>query len=114
MSAPMDDAAEVLAPTQGNITAVAISTTANASVDLGAAAVGKYITMIAEVAFYVTFHSAAVTTPDETAVSGDGRTWRVPADTAVHFKVLQGSRHMRVKGSATGTLRYYLSSRGTI
>lgn len=107
----MSNANEVGTPRQGEIRALAITGTASAEQDLGEDAQTRhsYMRFISDVKFWITFHDVAggTTDPDETAVTGDGRTWMVPASQAENFRADRLGRYFKVKGSAVGTLRWY-------
>ena len=97
-------------PTEGNISYLALTTSASSLQSLTAPPGGTAIyTFISDVQFWITFGNTAVTDPDETATSGNAVPWRVPADTAFHVKVRRGQADFKAKGSAGGVLRWYRS-----
>ena len=110
-------ASAILPPMEGSINAVAITTSASAVQDTGITSdnAPRYVTLISDAAFYVTFGNNGtnvVTDPDGSAVAGAGRTWLVPASTPANFLVGKTQRYFKVRGvSASGTLRWYASSR---
>jgi len=101
-------------PTEGTIRVVALTTSASAEQDLGldpmTTGERSYL-FISDVDCYITFSSdgiaGSVNDPDETAVTGDGRTFRLPAGMIVSYMVQPCQRYFKVKGSTTGYLRYY-------
>lgn len=108
-------ACAILPPQEDNIGVMAVTTSAGAATDTGVSAgAPRYVTFICDVACYITFSndglSTNITDPDGTAVAGSGRTWRIPAD--LPFPVLVGSmqRYFKPRGTASGTLRFYISS----
>lgn len=108
-------AAAILPPQEGSISAIAITTSASTVQDTGVSAgAPRYVTMVSDVAFFVTFGNAGtntVTDPDGTAVAGNGRTWLVPANTYANFLVGSVQRYFKARGTGSGTLRWYISSR---
>ena len=113
---PEQDAADRIAPTEGNIEVLALTTSASAEQDLGSSAIGRFVTFICSARFYITFGTVgAVTDPDDTATSGGGRTWEVPADTEFHVRIV--GPHMqafKAKGASAANLRRYVSSPGQV
>lgn len=108
----MSAASMVQPPTEGNILVLALTTSASSAQDLGAegSAEQGYWTFISDVDCYITFGAAdSVADPDETATSGDGRTWYMPAGLPQHFELDRRSRYFKAKGTASGHLRYYSS-----
>lgn len=107
-------ASAVKAPREGAIRVLALTTSASAVQDTGVSSGQAYVTLIADVACYVTFGADGtntVTNPDETAATGGGRTWRLAADQPQSFLVQSGAdRYFKAKGSASGYLRWYVSS----
>lgn len=111
-------ACEFLAPVTPGVTAV--TTSANAATSIRAETAGQveqFITLICSVRFYIKFGSSTVGAPDETNTGApapsddtDTQCWEVPADTMVSFVLRPGQTHMRLKGSAAGNVRWYLSS----
>lgn len=107
----------VLAPRMGSIVVGATTAdTATASIDLGADAVGRYLTLMCDngtgtlATFYVTFDESDVSTaPDPSATSGDGRCIAVYTG-RLDVLIDTASRHMRLRSEATGFYRYYFSS----
>lgn len=110
-------AAAVLPPMEDSISAIAITTSASTVQDTGVVVnnAPRYVTFISDVAFYITFSNdgsnANITDPDGTAVSGSGRTWLVPANTQFNALVGTVQRYFKARGTASGTLRWYVSSR---
>ena len=104
-------------PAHGGITVGATTAnTATASIDLGAAAVGSIVTLTCDdgagnaTAFYVSFNSAAITTPpDPTATSGNARCVVQPTG-RVDFTVTGDCRFIRLYPKATGYYRAFVSS----
>jgi hypothetical protein len=102
-------AASVTPPRQGKINVINISTTPSAAIALPTKApTGAFLQARSDVKWYVIFGDANVDAPDETATSGDQRCWEITADEEWHRFVSNGDTHFRVKGSATGVLRYLL------
>ena len=101
----------VIAPTQGNIYVLSVTTSASSEQDIGIDEADKsqYWTFVCDVDCYVTFGGSTVTDPDETTASGDGRTWLLSAGQPQAFVLDRGSRYFKAKGSASGKLRYYAS-----
>jgi hypothetical protein len=105
----------VKAPREGSISAVAVTTSAGSAADTGVSTGQAFVTFICDVACYITFSNdgsnANITDPDGTAVAGDGRTWRIPADSPQPFLIQAGvDRYFKPRGTAAGTLRWYVSS----
>ena len=105
---------EVRPPIEGNIGVVALTTSASAQRDLGLDPVStgrKSYLFVSDVRCYITFSndgiSGSITTPNETAVSGDGRTFMLPADVIMPIVVSPMNRYFIAKGSASGYLRWY-------
>lgn len=110
-------AAAVLPPMEGAISAIAITTSASTAQDTGVSPnnAPRYVTLISDVAFYITFSNdglnSAITDPDGAAVTGDARTWFVPANTQANFLAGNTQRYFKARGTGAGTLRWYVSSR---
>jgi hypothetical protein len=109
-------AAAITPPRMGDIRAMDVTTAAGAATDTGVSTPGpKYVTFQCDVACYITFSndglSTNITDPDDAAVTGDGRTWRIPADQPTPFLVSVTERYFKPRGSDTGVLRWYISSR---
>lgn len=114
----MTTAAFIPPPTEGNIEVLSLTTSASAEQELSVpqSSEGRYVHFIADVAWYVTFSDdgnvvgrSAVTDPSESATTGDGRTWRVPADTVLAIVPTRITRFFKAKGSGSGTLRWYFA-----
>src|SRR5688572_17217193 len=103
----------VLPPREDDIRVIDVTTSASTVQDTGVNdGAPRFITMISDVAFYVTFSkngTNTVTDPDGTATSGGGRTWRVPADQPFHATIGKVERYFKARGTAAGTLRWYIS-----
>jgi len=108
-------ASAVLPPMEGSISAIAITTSASTAQDTSVSAEPRYVTFISDVAFYITFGNNGLnvgpTDPDGSAVSGNGRTWLVPASTQLNVLVTKTQRYFKARGTGSGTLRWYQSSR---
>lgn len=111
----LKSACGVRAPRQGELGVVVLSTSPSTTQDTGVTTGGPmWVTFVCDVAWYVTFSNDGTTTitdPDPTAVSGNGRCWRVGADQP--FPMLISSkvdRYFKARGAEAGTLRWYQSS----
>lgn len=114
----MTTAAFIPPPTEGNIEVLSLTTSASSEQELSVpqSSEGRYVHFIADVVWYVTFSTnghvnnrSEVADPDENATSGDGRTWRIPADTVLAIVPTRITRFFKAKGSASGTLRWYFA-----
>lgn len=114
----LQQACEFLAPTNPGVEAV--TTSANAAVLINASGTAvrgteKFVSYISDVAFYVKFGDSTVATPVPATNAAEGANtatcFRIPADTLVSFTLKPGQTHHRLIGSASGQVRYYISSR---
>lgn len=111
----LKSACAVKSPRMGSISALVLSTSASTTQDTGVTTGGPmWVTFICDVAWYVTFSADGTTTitdPDATAVSGNGRTWRVGADSPLNVLISSKvDRYFKARGSDAGTLRWYASN----
>lgn len=112
MSIPADEAAEVPAPKAGNIEVVAITDTSTAAIDTGIEQGTVWHTFLAQSNDVFIIHGeAAMAAADATTVTGNGRTWMIPANTTMDYKVNVRTRFFRAicASGDTATLRYYRS-----
>lgn len=106
-------ASAVKPPMEDEIRVLAVTTSASAVQDSGITRGPRYVTFICDVACYITFGkdgTNTVTDPDGTAASGGGRTWRLAADQPQAFLVNTVARYFKARGTASGSLRWYVSS----
>jgi hypothetical protein len=108
-------ASAIKPPQEDSISVLAITTSASTAQDTGVSAGGpRYVTVIADVACFITFSNdgldSAITDPDGTNTSTGARTWRIPADSPQNFLITRTSRYFKARGSAAGYLRWYISS----
>lgn len=116
MSATIEQAALVTAPTQ--VYTNTVTTTADSSAtEIGnGREVSRYITMVCTDAFYVTFGGSDVTEPDNTVTNSTpaspnaAATWYVPAKTPTSFFVSSNVTHFKLQGTASSTVLWYFSS----
>lgn len=125
MSATETTAMMVSPPREGDIRALAVTTSPSTEQDLaeflGGASTDAlanrrpvWIAFICDVAFGITFSKAigdAVADPDLASVAGDSRCWPVPANTEWHRLIGPVDSRFKVDGSAAGILRWYPSSK---
>lgn len=108
----MPAASQKRAPTQGNVSVLAVAAAASAVQDLGHdnAKEEHYHTFISDVDLHITFSdTATIADPDPAAVAGDGRTWPMFAGVEKEFWIDTDSRYYKVLGSGAGFLRHYQS-----
>lgn len=105
---------EIRPPIEDTISVLAITTAASAEQDLALTPEGtgkKSYWFYSDTTCYITFSndgiSGSITNPDETAVTGSGCTFPIPANTMVPFVVSPKQRYFKAKGAASGYLRWY-------
>ena len=112
------NAANILAPHMGKVAVISIAAS-SARTNLAAAAQldtaaekGRFVTLQADGAdVYCFFNNADSGTADETATSGNNRTFCLKAGVAYHFILRESYTWLVHKGAAVTTLRAYISSR---
>lgn len=93
---------------QGGIRVLSVTTSASSEQSLTEFATER-VELKCDVPFWITFGVSTVTDPDETATSGNGRTFRVEAGEPYHVHVVAGTNDkFKVKGVGAGTLRWYV------
>ena len=108
MGAMEAEAQTVLAPEIPNVASV--TTSASSALETGVAGNGQHITIISDALLYIKFGDSTVDDPDDTATSGNGRAFMIPANTEWHRYVKATQTHFKVKAGAAGKVRWYLSS----
>lgn len=109
---------QVKPPIQGQIHALAVSTTASAAQQI--TALNQYTTLICDVDIYIKFHhdntlsapapDATDADPDGTPADGnDNRAIFWPANTPLALWVTSWTAFFRVAGASSGTLRWWNS-----
>lgn len=123
-------AANVAPPEIGKLLVITLDATSRAydlgAVDFGDAAVGRggylFLSLIANVRFYLAFDDVSTGTVDETAALAAGGApvftvngaWEVPADAEMSVRVHRTRhRYLVIKGSAAGRVRISASSDST-
>lgn len=86
----------------------AMTTTASAAIAIGQSTNGVWFTVISEAIAYIKIGGSSVDDPDETATSGAGRCWRIPADTEWTKHLRADQTHFKIKGDAAAQFRWYV------
>ena len=99
-------------PLQGNITTMAVSTTASSATDTGvtAATGSKRFLFVATTDVWIKFHAtsgAEFTVPSSTATSGDTQAFQLAAGTYFRWTVSPKARYFRAIAGSSGYLHYY-------